>query len=326
MNIPPHLSLANTPTRIDKLSRLSAELDANIYVKRDDQTGTEMSGNKIRKLEFVLKDAIDKGCDTVITCGGLQSNHARSTAAAAVQLGLSPVLLLKTTGELPVPDGNYFMNKLLGADFRYINEEEYRTSRGEIMENIRQELAAKGRKAYIIPEGASDGLGCFGYYNCFHEILKQEQQLGLSFDTIVIGVGSGGTYGGLFVANKLSNTGKRIVGFNVCDTAPEFQERIAGEIHEMLTIGRTQLTFTPDEIDIIDGYVGIGYAQSRKEELDFIAKIARTEGLILDPVYTGKAMYGLYHEIQKGTFRESQNILFIHTGGLMGLFPKREQF
>ena len=326
MHLPPHLSLANTPTRIEQLPRLSAELGVNMYVKRDDQTGSEISGNKIRKLEFVLKDAIDKGCDMVITCGGLQSNHARSTAAAAVRLGLSPVLLLKTSGALPVPDGNYLINQLLGAEFRYISEEEYRNRRGEIMEEIKNEMAAKGRKAYIIPEGASDGLGCFGYYNCFHEIAAQEKQLGLTFDTIVTAVGSGGTYGGLFIANKLTGAGKRIAGFNVCDTAAEFQERITAELHEMLALGRTQIAFTPGEIDIIDGYVGIGYAQSRKEELDFIAKIARTEGLILDPVYTGKAMYGLYHEIRKDTFRESQHILFIHTGGLPGLFPKREQF
>ncbi len=250
MHIPPHLSLANTPTRIDQLPRLSAELGVNMYVKRDDQTGSEISGNKIRKLEFVLKDTIDKGCDMVITCGGLQSNHARSTAAAAVRLGLS------------------LINQLLGAEFRYISEEEYRNRRGEIMEEIKNEMAAKGRKAYIIPEGASDGLGCFGYYNCFHEIAAQEKQLGLTFDTIVTAVGSGGTYGGLFIANKLTGAGKRIAGFNVCDTAHEFQERITAELHEMLAIGRTQIAFTPGEIDIIDGYVGIGYAQSRKEELD----------------------------------------------------------
>ncbi len=325
-HIPQHLVLANLPTRIHRMPRLSEELGVELYIKRDDQTGGETSGNKIRKLEFVFREALDQGCDTVITCGGLQSNHARSTAAAAVQLGMQPVLVLKHNGALPVADGNYFINKLLGAAFHYISEEEYRHSRQEIMEQLKEALRLQGRKAYIIPEGASDGLGCFGYYNCFHEILEQERATGISFDTIVTAVGSGGTYGGLFIANKLAGSGKRIAGFNVCDTAVEFQERIAGELREMLAIGQTNYPVRPEDIDIIDGYVGIGYAQSRKEELEFIAKVARTEGVVLDPVYTGKAMYGLYHEIRKDSFRESRNILFLHTGGLFGLFPKRQQF
>ena len=322
----PRLQLANIPTRIDKMPLLSTELGKNIYIKRDDQTGSELSGNKVRKLEFVFKDVLDKGCDTVITCGGIQSNHARATTAIAVQFGLSPVLVLKTSGDLPVPDGNYFINKLLGAEFHYISEDDYRLHRNSIMEELKDKLSRQGRKVYIIPEGASNGLGCFGYYNCFHEILEQERQIGIHFDTIVTAVGSGGTYGGLFMANKITNSGKRIVGFNVCETAAEFQQRIAGELQEMLHIGKASLAFSPEEIDIIDGYVGTGYAQRRPEELAFITNIARSGGTILDPVYTGKAMYGLFHEIKRGNFSQAENILFLHTGGLPGLFPKREQF
>jgi D-cysteine desulfhydrase len=326
LQAPPRLSLANIPTRIEKMPVLSAELEKNIYLKRDDFTGSEVSGNKIRKLEFVFKDVLDKGCDTVITCGGIQSNHARATTATAVRFGISPVLVLKTSGEVPVPDGNYFINKLLGAEFHYISEENYRLHRNSIMEELKEKLSRQGRKVYIIPEGASNELGYFGYYNCFHEIVEQEKQLGLCFDTIVTAIGSGGTYGGLFMANKMTNSGKRIAGFNVCETAGEFQQRIAGELQKMLDTGKASLDFSPEEIDIIDGYVGIGYAQSRPEELAFIAETARTNGTIFDPVYTGKAMYGLYHEIKKGNFSPAENILFIHTGGLPGLFPKREQF
>ncbi|MCL2133067.1 MAG: nicotinate (nicotinamide) nucleotide adenylyltransferase [Bacteroidales bacterium] len=326
LQIPPQLHLANYPTRIDKLHSLSKELGKNIYIKRDDQTGSEVSGNKIRKLEFVFKDVLDKGCDTVITCGGIQSNHARATTATAVQLGLSTVLVLKVTENQPAVDGNYFINKLLGAAFHFISEEDYRQNRNSIMEELKNKLAQQGRKAYIIPEGASNGLGCFGYYKCFYEILEQEKQLGINFDAIVTAIGSGGTYGGLFMANKTTNSDKRIIGFNVADTAPEFQQRIYGELQEMLQISNASVLFTPEEIDIIDGYVGTGYAQSRQEELQFIAKIARANGTILDPVYTGKAMYGLYQEIKKGGFSQAKNILFMHTGGLMGLFPKREQF
>ncbi len=325
MHLPPRLSLANLPTRIHLLPKLSQEMGVNIYIKRDDQTGGETSGNKIRKLEFVLKDAIDKGCSTVITCGGLQSNHARSTTAAAVSLGIKAVLVLKTTGEIPPPDGNHFISQLLGAEIHYISEDDYRERRGEIMLRLQQSLATHGEKAYIIPEGASDGLGCYGYYDCFNEILVQEKQLNLQFDTVVTAVGSGGTYAGLFAANKISRAGKRIAGFNVCDTALEFQTRIALELEEMLNITQTKLDFNPQEIDITDGYVGIAYAQSRPEELELIAHIARTDGVILDPVYTGKAMYGLCQEIKAGKFKDSKNLLFLHTGGLFGLFPKRAQ-
>jgi D-cysteine desulfhydrase len=326
MKIPQQLHLANLPTRIDKMPKLSAELGVNLYVKRDDETGSEWAGNKIRKLEFVLHEALQQQCDTLITCGGLQSNHARATTAAAVRLGLSAVLVLRADNPLPCPDGNYLMNKLLGAEFRYISKEDYAERRDEIMGDVKQELAAQGRKAYIIPEGASTGLGCFGYYTCFHEIIKQEKETGITFDTIVVAVGSGGTYSGLFAANAALKTGKRIAGFNVCNTAEQFRERIAGEVRDMLQIGDERLDFSPHDIDITDGYVGAGYAISSKEELDLLAKIARTDGVIFDPVYTGKALNGLVHEIKKGTFKTSKNILFIHTGGFPGLLPKRAEF
>jgi D-cysteine desulfhydrase len=326
LNIPPRIHLANLPTRIDELRHLSKELGVRIFIKRDDETGSELTGNKVRKLEFVLPDALAQGCDTLITCGGIQSNHARAVTAAAVRLGLAATLVLKTDTPPPCPDGNYLMSKLLGATFRFISEQDYAERRDEIMEEVKNELAQKGVKAYIIPEGASNGLGCFGYYQCLHEIAGQERKGKTPFDTIVVPVGSGGTYAGLYMANKESNAGKRIVGFNVCSTAEAFRERITGEINEALQIGGGQLAFTKDDIDVVDGYVGLGYALSRQEELDFIAKVARTDGIIFDPVYTGKALYGLYNEIKKGTFSSSKNILFIHTGGVPGLYPKREAF
>jgi D-cysteine desulfhydrase len=236
------------------------------------------------------------------------------------------VLVLKTDTPPPYPDGNYLMNKLMGASFRFISEQEYADHRDEIMEEVKKELAGQGRKAYIIPEGASNGLGCFGYYQCLYEIIEQEKELGITFDTIVVPVGSGGTYSGLYIANKELNAGKRIAGFNVCNTAELFRERISGEINDALQIGGERLAFTKEDIDIVDGYVGLGYALSRKEELDFIAKTACTDGIIFDPVYTGKALYGLYNEIKKGHFATGENVLFIHTGGFPGLLPKRAAF
>ena len=298
----------------------------HVYIKRDDQTGTEFSGNKIRKLEYSINEAISNDCDTLITCGGIQSNHARATAAAGIKLGLKSVLVLRSD-EKPEFEGNYLIDKIMGADVRIISSEDYRERRQEIMENILKELEAKGRKGYIIPEGASNGIGTFGYLACFKEILKQEKEHGIIFDTSVTAVGSGGTFAGLYLGNKLTDSGKKIVGINVCDTAEYFKERVSEILEEVKTyIPNTEFEISKDDMCIIDGYVGDSYAVSRTEELDFICDFAEAEGIILDPVYTGKAMRGLYTEIKKGTFKDSKNILFIHTGGLFGLFSKRNQF
>ena len=320
------LRLGNFPTRIERLEKFSTIVKEHVYIKRDDQTGTEFSGNKIRKLEYSINEAINNDCDTLITCGGIQSNHARATAAAGIKLGLKSVLVLRSD-EKPELEGNYLIDKIMGADVRIISSEDYRERRQEIMENILKELEAKGRKGYIIPEGASNGVGTFGYLACFKEILEQEKEHGIAFDTIVTAVGSGGTFAGLYLGNKLTNSGKKIVGINVCDTAEYFKERVSEILEEVKTyIPDTEFEISKDDMCIIDGYVGDGYAVSRTEELDFICDFAEAEGIILDPVYTGKAMRGLYTEIKKGTFKDSKNILFIHTGGLFGLFSKRDQF
>lgn len=320
------LRLGNFPTRIERLEKFSTIVKEHVYIKRDDQTGTEFSGNKIRKLEYSINEAVNNDCDTLITCGGIQSNHARATAAAGIKLGLKSVLVLRSD-EKPELEGNYLIDKIMGADVRIISSEDYRERRQEIMENILKDLEAKGRKGYIIPEGASNGVGTFGYLACFKEILEQEKEHGMVFDTIVTAVGSGGTFAGLFLGNKLTNSGKKIVGINVCDTAEYFKERVSEILEEVKTyIPDTEFEISKDDMCIIDGYVGDGYAVSRTEELDFICDFAEAEGIILDPVYTGKAMRGLYTEIKKGTFKDSKNILFIHTGGLFGLFSKRDQF
>ena len=320
------LRLGNFPTRIERLEKFSTIVKEHVYIKRDDQTGTEFSGNKIRKLEYSINEAINNDCDTLITCGGIQSNHARATAAAGIKLGLKSVLVLRSD-EKPELEGNYLIDKIMGADVRIISSEDYRERRQEIMENILKELEAKGRKGYIIPEGASNGVGTFGYLACFKEILEQEKEHGIVFDTIVTAIGSGGTFAGLYLGDKLTNSGKKIVGINVCDTAEYFKERVSEILKEVKTyIPDTEFEISKDDMCIIDGYVGDGYAVSRTEELDFICDFAEAEGIILDPVYTGKAMRGLYTEIKKGNFKDSKNILFIHTGGLFGLFSKRDQF
>lgn len=322
------INIANLPTKIEKLEKISTELGVNIFFKRDDQTGSEVSGNKVRKLEYSIKEAIDQGCDTLITCGGIQSNHARSTAAVAIKTGLSSILVLRTNEE-PEVEGNYFIDRLLGADIRFITSDEYSNNRQEIMENIVKELEKDGRKGYIIPEGASNGVGSLGYINFVKEVLEFEEKTDVVFDTIVVAVGSGGTYAGIHMGNDIYLDGKRrVVGFNVCDTAEFFKEKVKEIIKESKEyLNEKDLEKVKSEnMDIIDGYVGEGYALSTEEELNFIWDLAKKEGVILDPVYTGKAMFGLHNEIKKGSFKNSKNILFVHTGGLFGLFPKKNQF
>ena len=320
------ISLANLPTRIDKLERLSEDWGINLFIKRDDQTGSELSGNKIRKLEYLLKHAIDNNYDTLITTGGIQSNHCRATAVAATMLGLKCELLLRS-GDNPKIEGNYFIDRLLGAGINFCNADEYRDSRDEIMNQIGERLfKERGSKCFIIPEGASNALGSLGYYEAMSEISKQEKLTGTVFDTVVVAVGSGGTYSGLCTANKELSLGKRVLGFAVASDREYFTNKIHNINVEAGEIAGLKSVFTEDDIEINDKYIGIGYALSRPEELAFIRHIASREALILDPVYTGKAMYGLYNEIKEGKVPCGSNVLFIHTGGLFGLFPKQDQF
>ena len=326
IKLPEKISLANLPTKIEKLERLTEYLGGpTIYIKRDDQTGSELSGNKVRKLEFAVKEAQTQGCNLLITCGGIQSNHARATAAVAAKLGMKSCLVLRGDKNT-VPDGNHFLNLLLGADIRYVSPEDYKNSRMEIMESIKREFENSGFKPYIIPEGASNGIGTFGYYVAMEEIIKQQKEMGVKFDGIVLAVGSGGTYAGLQLANKAFENSGKIYGVNVCDNEEYFVNKIYEILIESKKYYNEEIDKIKAEISIIYGYVGAGYAKSRPEELEFINFIAKLEGLILDPVYSGKAMYGMAQEIKKGRFKEYKNLLFIHTGGIFGLFPQKEFF
>lgn len=317
MKLPKRISFANLPTRIEKLDRLSQELGTQIYIKRDDQTGSEISGNKIRKLEFAVQEALDNGCDYLITCGGIQSNHARATAAVAAKLGMGAYLVLRGKEDSEL-EGNYFLDKMLGAKIKFITAEEYKNSRMDIMKEIKNYLAKEGHNAYILPEGASNGIGSLGYCRAMEEILEQEEELGIKFDAIVLAVGSGGTYAGLYYGNHIKNNDTTIYGVNVCDDGEYFRNIVLGLFKEISKYTGREIHVNKEDINILDGYVGKGYALSEPQEIEFLHKLAKEEGLILDPVYTGKAMYGLVNEIRKGTFDKHKNVLFIHTGGIFG--------
>mgnify|MGYP001115723557 CR=1 FL=1 len=319
MTFPRRLPLANLPTRLDPLPRLTAALGGpELWIKRDDQTGTEVSGNKVRKLEYAVQEALDTGCDTLITCGGIQSNHARATAAVAAKLGLGCVLVLNTAPD-PVRQGNFLLDELLGAEVRFIAPTDT-PRRMAFMEAVRAELAAKGRKGYILPVGASNGIGSFGYVNAIHEIAEQEQALGFRFDALVCAIGSGGTFGGLVVGHRREAHPGIVYGVPICDDAATFTPIVLDIIQQTVAILDEPMVFTAKDLHFLDGYAGRGYALSRPEEIESIRLVAKTEGIVLDPVYSGKAMHGLLTEIRKGTFAKGQRILFLHTGGLFGVF------
>ena len=300
MQLPEKVELAFLPTPIYKLEKLSKQFQKNIYIKRDDLTGIETSGNKIRKLEYSLREAFEQGCDLVITCGGMQSNHARATAYAAAKLSMKSCLLLRGNGSSEPVEGNYFLDRLVGADIVIKEPEIFNRDKDKIMLKLKTAYEAKGYKPYIIPMGASNGIGTLGNVEAFTEILKQEEAMKVEFDTIIDAVGS------------------------VCDDKEYFIKEITKIIKEAQVYFDQEIK--TERIKIIDGYVGQGYALSRSEELDAIASLAKLEAVVLDPVYTGKAYYGLINELEKGTFVDSENILFMHTGGIFGLFPKQSQF
>lgn len=300
------IELANLPTEITKLEKLSSKYKKNIYLKRDDFTGSEISGNKVRKLEYAIAEALDNGCDTVITAGAIQSNHCRATAAACARLGLECHLIL--SGNIEEVEGNLFLDYMLGANVHLIHSGDREEEMGKLYESMKK----KGKKPYLIPVGASNSIGTYGYINAFEEILKQEKDMSVDFDLITIPIGSGGTYGGLWYGNFINNKNKRILGFSVSDSKEYFKDTVIDILKE---IDKNIKSF--DSIEINDFYIGEGYAKANKEELAFYYEIAKTEGVVLDPCYTGKAFRGLIKEIEMDNIKED-NILFIHTGGLMG--------
>ena len=326
---PPTLKLANLPTPVERMRPVSEYPDLpNIYIKRDDLTGSALSGNKVRKLEFALAEAAAVDARTVITCGGIQSNHARATAVAAARLGLKPVLVLR--GAAPEErDGNIFLECLAGAEIRYISQDEWPRV-NEIMADIALELAASGQEAYVIPEGASYPPGVFGYIKAAQEIAEAEKVLGVEFNAIVAAVGSGGTYAGLAYGKRIFGLTGNILGVNVLDTPEYFAGRIAAISEDFVKKyhGRYRGVswFKPipaNDVEIAGGYDGPAYAVPTPEGLDLIRAFARGVGLFLDPAYTSKAMLGLVGEAAKGRWRKSDNVLFIHTGGIFSLFPWR---
>ncbi|MBI4055494.1 MAG: D-cysteine desulfhydrase family protein [Elusimicrobia bacterium] len=319
--LPPRLALARQPTPIEKLEKFSTELGLSLWMKREDLTGSVCGGNKIRKLEFLLRDALLQKADTLITCGALQSNHARATAWAASKLGLRCHLFLEDSQGKKSLEGNLLLDRLLGAQVHTLSEQEYE-SVDQRMEQAAQAMLREGRRPYCIPKGGSNALGACGYIRVMEELLSQLGKKRLERTCLVLAVGSGGTYAGLALGKRILRLSTRIVGFNVDETPSFFLKKIVAISEEASRLLGIPLTLKSEEIEILDGYVGAGYGKSRPEELKLLARLASQEALLLDPTYTGKAFFGLWDQTRREPKKFGKEVLFLHTGGLFSLFAK----
>lgn len=296
------------PTPIEEIKGIDKK--TKIYLKRDDLNGLLISGNKARKLEYLIADAINKKCDTIITCGPAQSNHCRTTAVFCKIFGYDCHLLLRIKEE-PEYTGNLLLDELLGAKIKFITPEEYE-NRIEIMQNYAKKL--KGRRAYIIPEGGSNEIGAIGYVDCMKEMagfIRKEK-----IDAIYCAVGSGGTYSGLLLGKKLLKIDTALNGVIICDTVEYFTNKILDISRKAIERFNLNINVDSEEITLIDGFVGEGYGIPYSEEIETIKMLAK-KGIILEPVYTGKAFYGMLQDLKRKNYKK---VIFIHTGGIYSIF------
>ncbi|WP_445505957.1 D-cysteine desulfhydrase [Niallia sp. 03190] len=316
----PRKKYTNSYTPLEKLESLSEVLGGpTIYMKRDDLLGLTAGGNKTRKLEYLIADAQMHGADVLVTCGAVQSNHCRLTLAAAVKEKMKCVLVHEE-GEnkaSDMPTGNYFLYHLLGAaDMKFVPEG---TDLMQEMKKVEKELVEKGHTPYLIPVGGSNPIGATGYAACAQELLAQAFEQQIQMDYVVCTSGSGGMHAGLVAGFQGLNSNVPVIGMNVSRDKEEQENKVynlLSEIGNHLHIDN----LSRKDIQCFDEYVGDGYAIPTKEMMEAVRLTASTEGILLDPVYTGKAMAGLIDLIRKGTFKKEDNIVFIHSGGAPALY------
>ena len=322
---PPSLKLALTPTPFILLERLSQQLTGpRIWIKRDDLTGSLLSGNKVRKLNYVVAHALANQCDTLITCGGTQSNHCRATALVGAQLGLNVCLILRedNAGDL---DGNLLLDELSGADIHIYTRQEYFKSLPALFAQWDKYYRNAGCKPVQIPTGASDEIGVWGYIEASQELVQDIQRNNISPKHIYTATGSGGTQAGLTAGMHLFGSDAQVVGIAVCDSEQYFQNKVRADLTSWQRYYDVKIQLDNLSVQVNANYIGPGYAKADPEVFATIKQLAQTEGIVLDPVYTGKAFHGLLSEIKRGSHAGENDIVFIHTGGLFGLFAQKQQ-
>lgn len=319
----PRTSLAHLPTPLWHHRALDEIVGTNVWVKRDDMTAGAAAGNKIRKLEFLLADALARNCTWILTCGGSQSNHARATALCAAELGFKCHLLLRAKNRPHRPFvGNLMLDELAGAKVSFVTPDQYQ-HREELLEQEKTELSQRGDSAYVIPEGGSNGLGALGYVEAMNEVRTQLDQ-GVAgditdFDAVALACGSGGTAAGTALGAARFGVARRVVALAVCDDRTYFDTVIARIVKEAHALQPELVEAAP--VSVSDAFIGPGYAETTPAQREFIVRIARCTGLVLDPVYSGKALYGLSRLPDKPA-----RVLFLHTGGLPGLLAQAAAF
>lgn len=314
------------PTPLEPLARLSEHLGGpELWIKRDDLLGLAAGGNKTRKLEFLVGAALAEGADTLITNGAVQSNHCRLTLAAAVHEGLACRLVL----EERVPGsyeegatGNNFLYRLLGAE--KLTPVLGGTDLAAAMQCEADEIAAAGRSAYVIPGGGSNPLGALGYVACAQELLQQADAMGLAIDSLVTASGSGGTHAGVVAGLTGSSSGIPVTGISVrAEKAPQ-EAKILDLARRTAELAGSSVPVTPDDVVVHDGYVGAGYSLPTDSMVEAVQLFARLEGILLDPVYTGKAAAGLIDLVRRGRFERDERVVFLHTGGAPALYAYQD--
>jgi L-cysteate sulfo-lyase len=318
----PRSRFCHTPTPLEPLPALSRHLGGpNLYVKRDDCTGMALGGNKTRKLEFLLAEALAAGADTLVTAGGVQSNHCRQTAAVAARHGLRCELVLSRNVARNTPGydrtGNVLLDRMFGAELHFVPGDSIPATE---LERLAEHIRERGGKPLVMPIGGSTATGALGYVGCAEELVRQGDEIGLVMDAIVHCTGSGATQAGLLVGLAVLGSHTPVVGISSAEPSDVIEARVHDLCGETVTRLAAAVAIEREHVEVLDGYVGPGYGlptEAMREAVDLCAKL---EGLLLDPVYTGKAMAGLIDLVQTGRFRADQNVVFIHTGGIPGLF------
>ena len=319
---PIRIALGRLPTPLERLEKLSRKYKKNIWIKRDDLSETALSGNKVRKLEYIAAEALEEKADVLVTWGAVQSNHCRATAIAAAKLGLQSHLILRGS-EPNEADGNLLIDKLVNSRISYKTAGEYKRM-DETYTLLEAKYEEEGKKTFRIPVGGSNETGLWGYINCAEELVSDFKNTGFSPEAIVCATGSGGTQGGLILGAWIHQINGQIFGINVCDNKKYFENKIGEDIDLWAKKYSLPNRAKKFHINIIEGYVGEGYGRASAEIFDTIREVATLEGILLDPVYTGKAFHGMISEIESGCLKNFEDILFIHTGGIFGIFPHKE--
>jgi D-cysteine desulfhydrase family pyridoxal phosphate-dependent enzyme len=325
------VNIAHLPTPLEELRNLSEYLDGpRLFIKRDDATGLAFGGNKTRILEYIMPDILETKAEVVVTGAGLQSNWCRQTAAAARKFGIKPVLILRAGHWKKAPkryDGNLLLDEILGADVRIVEGDVNSSDLEKIYDSVIEEYQRKGLKVHRIGWPKAGILSAIAYYDGVKEIINQAKQLDINIDKIVCAITSGGTFAGLSIGFKIFNPSTQVLAINVgSSNKNDLAERVLEYGNSALEQLESQKRISKDDFVIIDEYNCGGYGLIEPRLIEVIKKVAQLEGIILDPVYTGKAMLGIFEMIKERSLTKNETVIFLHTGGTPAVFPYKEHF